>query len=509
MPLLLANLACLSQTVPPPGIPTGVPAAAGAPGNPFRDGPFHTILPNWPEIDTPDEDSLLAVASEGEAITVARYEAVPRTLGEHFARVLPDFGDFQAITLTTNDPAQVVLDANLDGAIPQRVRMVFLFCGGVSYRITGSAPPAVFDHLLEQLQQILDQATCEGDMPPVADEPGLIGLVANPAGADYRAAAMYHALAEARHAGVQATHVYLQWADVEKEPGIYDWAVADFLIDLPALAGLRLSLVINFIHTSLPGPMPPDIVGRPFADAEYVARAAAFAAAVAERYATELDYLALGNEVNIFFATHPDEQTPYLAAWRAMRAAVRAVRPELPTGIVFAFHEAMKEGTFAGIDSFRETDFLAYTYYPHGDSFNYDIDSSQFATVLEQMITVSGDTPFIIVENGFATAPALGGDEARQAAYIQATFAALATHREAFGRHIWYALHDGEPTGCAEAARSFFPTDFDAATAVGAQNWQRFQDYLCTLGLKYHDGSAKPGWEAFAEAVQSYENSHR
>jgi hypothetical protein len=50
------------------------------------------------------------------------------------------------------------------------------------------------------------------------------------------------------------------------------------------LEGLRLSLVINFIHTSLPGETPPDLTGKRFADPIYVERAAAFSAAVAERY---------------------------------------------------------------------------------------------------------------------------------------------------------------------------------------------------------------------------------
>jgi hypothetical protein len=211
----------------------------------------------------------------------------------------------------------------------------------------------------------------------------------------------------------------------------------------------------------------------------------------------------LGNEVNIYLADHPEEVEPYLTAFMAMRSAVRAVKPDLPIGTTLAFHDAMENGRFDLIDTFKSGDFLAYTYYPHTTGFRYDGDTDGFGMVLEEMITVSGDSPFIIVENGWATADSLGGSEIKQDEYIRATYAALAQHRDSFGRHIWYNLHDGSPEGCAEAALSFVPLGFDTAVAGEALGF--FEDYLCTLGLRYNDGRPKLGWQTFQSELVAFQ----
>jgi exo-beta-1,3-glucanase (GH17 family) len=175
------------------------------------------------------------------------------------------------------------------------------------------------------------------------------------------------------------------------------------------LDGLRESLVIDFIHTSVPGDTPEDLTGLDFSNPEYRQRATAFAAAVAERYGDELDYLELGNEVNIYFNDHPEEVDPFLEFVRGAREAIHAVRPDLPVGTVVAFHELINNDQLDTLDNYKFGDFLAYTYYPHVPGFRYDGDPGVFAGVLDQMIERSGEMPFIIGENGWATAVSLGG----------------------------------------------------------------------------------------------------
>jgi hypothetical protein len=82
---------------------------------------------------------------------------------------------------------------------------------------------------------------------------------------------------------------------------------------------------------------------------------------------------------------------------------------------------------------------------------------------------------------------------------VRSTFAALDKYRDSFGRHIWYNLYNGQPDNCASAALSFFPPDFDLATA--GEFWDFFEDYLCTLGLRYNDATPKEGWGAFIESL--------
>ncbi|MEJ2747688.1 MAG: hypothetical protein P8183_07230 [Anaerolineae bacterium] len=317
--LLLAGLAC-GRTV---ATAVSTPSQAAL-TQIVQDRDFQLTLPDWPSAAHPDENTLTAVSQNGQTIALARHELTPRIVGRYFLANLPDLGDFHDLELAESVD-QVVINGRIGGPIEQQVRFMFAYCGGYTYQLTGSAPAAAFDDFVPLLEQVAAGAVCAHQPQMAPDENGLVGLIINPAHGDYDFANWRTAVAEARAAGVQATHSYLSWSDIEKSPGQYDWSLADYLLDVMTLEGLRLSLVIDLIHTSVPGQTPPDLAGKSFADPAYVERAAALAAAVAQRYGDQLDYLALGNEVNIYLADHPEDVEPYLALLETMRTAVHEV----------------------------------------------------------------------------------------------------------------------------------------------------------------------------------------
>ncbi len=469
----------------------------------YEHGSFRVDLPAWPS-RTPDDDAtLVAVGTESWDISVARHAIVPRLIGRHFARVLPDHGEFASITLDDRDPGRVVLEARVADEAASILRIIFLYCDGASYQISGRSPQDSSIPFLGIFDGVLRSAGCRAEWRPDPQQNGQIGLVLNPARADFEFENYRAGIVQAREAGVQAAHQYVQWGQIESEPEIYDWTVSDLLIDTLALEGMRLSLVIEFIHTSLPGSAPRDLEGLAFDDPVYLDRAALFAAAVAERYGDVIDYLALGNEVNIYFQENPAALDPYLSAFGFMKEEIHAVRPGLPVGTVIAFHSAVNAGRLDLVGAFHSADFLAFTYYPHAAGFRYDVPVNGFGGVLDHMLEVAGGKPFIVVENGFSSAPSLGSSESRQADYIRETFSALALRRTTFERHIWFGYHDGQGEVCAEAALSFFPADFDPST-IDPQIWTAFQDYLCSLGLRRFDGSPKMGWEVFQQELEAY-----
>ena len=193
-----------------------------------------------------------------------------------------------------------------------------------------------------------------------------------------------------------------------------------------------------------------------------------------------------------------------MTLFSALETAVANTTPNLPTGTTLAFHTAVQQNRFDLIELFQGSDFLAYTYYPFGDGFRYDGDPAVFAKTFEQMTAVSNGKPFLIVENGWATSPILHSDEAKQAAYLQATFHTLTEQHSNFMRHIWYNLHDGLPENCAEVALSFVEPELD--TAAFGDAWSKFEAYLCTLGLRHSDGTPKLGWDVFVGEMQRYLN---
>ena len=503
--LLGMGLACSGGAVDPRPSPS--PTAVGTAdisAEPFTDQHFHITLPDWPIGSMTDEATLASVTQAGQTVALARHEAVPRMLGEHLANILPGNGPFSNIQLDVTRPDQVVLTADVGGEIPQQIIFHLRYCDGFTYQITGGGPISTSAELNSTVRSVVNSAVCTNTPQRPPNQAGLVGLVISPANEDFSYANWRTAIIQAREVGVQASHTYLRWGDIESEPGIYDWTFTDYLIDSLWLEGLRLSAVIDFIHTSLPGSRPSDLIGLPFDDPFLQERATTFALAVANRYSSQIDYLALGNEANIYLGMAPEAVEPYHQFWQGMKTVLMSVFPNLPIGVTLAFHEAQQSGRFDLIETFKESDFLAYTYYPHTNLFRYDEHTPQnFSAVVAEMTAVSGNTPYIIVENGWATADLLGGSEQLQANYVQATFEALTIHQANIGRHIWYGHHDGQ--ACQEAALSFVEPGFDVNSAGEA--WPAFEAYLCSLGLRRVDGSPKIGWSRFEEEISRYQST--
>lgn len=467
------------------------------------DGAFQIPMPNWSQLETNDETTLRVVQSpQGWAMSVARQPLTPRLIARHLASVLPDHGDYSSLTVDDSRIDSPSIEGLSAGDPPLAIHYDFRYCDGATYQISASGPADSFAEFRRLYDGLIGQIQCAAIPPENPNQAGLVGLIINPARNDFTFDNFRASVVAARDGGVRASHSYFTWGDIETAPGEYDWTVPDILVDMMALEGIRMSVVIDFIHTSVPGKVPADLEGLAFDDPNYIDRASAFAVAVAEHYRDDLDYLMLGNEINIYLAQHPDQVEPFLTAYQAMRQAVHQARPELPVGTVLAFHELINAGDFGLLQQFKAGDFLAYTYYPHASGFRYDVPTDGFGAVLDQMIEQSGEMPFIVVENGWATSEALGGSEASQAEYIRNSFQAMEQRPGSFERLLFYGFHDGERSICEEGGMSFFPEGTDPSSL--GESWNAFVEYLCTLGLRNYDGSPKLGWQAFQEQIAGY-----
>ncbi len=512
----LAALACTSGQGP------AAPTAAEGPAAPtaaekddqpsesaettilFQDGAYQIPIPDWPELEISDRLTLRAVQNrQGWSMSVVRQPATPRLLAGYLHSVLPNYGEYSSLKLNERPIDAPSIEGLTSDDDPVAFRYDYRYCDGATYQLSASGPQSSFAEFRSLYDRLLDESRCTAPAPPNPNEPGIVGLVINASNNDLDFEDFRASVLAARQGGVRASHTYFTWGDIETAPGEYDWRVPDLLVDVLVLEGIRMSVVIDFIHTSVPGKVPADLEGLAFDDPRYIERASAFSVAVAEHFGDSLDYLMLGNEINIYLAQHPEQVAPFLSAYQAMRQAVHAAQPELPVGTVLAFHELMSAGDYGLIQQFSVGDFLAYTYYPHAPGFRYDGPTDGFGAVLDAMIDQSGDTPFIVVENGWATSELLGSSEASQAEYIRNSFEAIAERRGSIERLIWYGFHDGERELCERGGLSFFEEGFDPGSL--GESWEPFVEYLCTLGLRNFDGSPKLGWQTFQEQLEAYE----
>jgi hypothetical protein len=139
------------------------------------------------------------------------------------------------------------------------------------------------------------------------------------------------ALARLAAAGVARIRNDLDWAGVERTPGVYDFSAIDPLVDAAERAGLRLLLILDYGNA---------LYGPPGAVVDRAGRAAyaAFAAAAAARYAGHGVIWEIWNEPNVpQFWTGPGGIRPDPLAYAALvAAAAPAIRAADPDATILA-----------------------------------------------------------------------------------------------------------------------------------------------------------------------------
>jgi hypothetical protein len=256
---------------------TPSPAPTSPTWTTFRDGSFSVDLPDWSDVPASDEETLKIVAQDDWGISVSRHITVPRLLAHYMAISLQDFGPYEDIEMDDASHDRVIIDVRSDQQPPIRLRIALQYCDGATYQITGSVPEGDLDAFLPTFEEVLERTDCSIQPHLALSSRGLIGLVLTASGDQFNFENYRANVVEARQSGMQATHSYISWGQIENADGSYDWSSSDLLLDTQALEGLRISLVIEFIHSSVPGEVPDDLVDKPFDDPEYVARAADFA----------------------------------------------------------------------------------------------------------------------------------------------------------------------------------------------------------------------------------------
>lgn len=496
--LLLATLACGQSA------PDGNAKPSSDEWNTFTEGGLRVDLPaDWKE-DTSSEEEVIYMVSNGKAsLWIKSWELIPSLVAKSVndwaaenekASILSETGDAERALF------ELALTENLNKL---RLSTLLIYCDAKAYEVTGVASEKDFDQYTALFEQIQASVTCTSSTHYPQLESGALGMVILPPtvdGDNFNPTAYQEALALARESGVQVSHYYLQWDDIEKEPGVYDWTIPDYIVEANALEGMELSIVVNVIHTTVRGRIPDDLAGLAFNDPVFAKRLSSFFAAFAERYAGRLDYLSVGNEVNDYFVQHREEIPAYISAFDETRAAIHEVNPDLPVGIIFAYHDAETMGTIDIVEQLNRGDYIGYTIYLYNEGFHFRRDPAEIGAYLDKMIALAGDTPVVITETGWSTAALLEGSEEGQAEYARQLFAALDERRAEIGFVSWFALHDPKPESCTEDIYSFF----EPGAEPEGEFMEAFETFICYFGLRQSDGTPKEAWAVWVKEAQAY-----
>ena len=295
------------------------------------------------------------------------------------------------------------------------------------------------------------------------------------------------AVALAQGAGVRGVIATYTWSDLEASPGVIDVSSMKSGLDYYHQKGLRVLLGIQVINT-VKREVPADLATVAFDDPQFIARFHSLLDAVRGVLSGGEKYISIGNEVDVYLQAQPSQWSAYSHFYADAVSYLHTQSPGFLVGVTTTF------GGFSGDASAQvrslnaASDVTILTYYPlQGDS--QGLPTTSPSTDIPRMIDLAGGKPVVLQEAGYPSGTLNGSSEAAQQAFVTDLLQA------------WHTAGDGLPF-----LSYFLLYDFDASTCDQLGTYYgsmdpAFLSYLCTLGLRHSDGTAKPAWSAFVTAA--------
>jgi hypothetical protein len=222
---------------------------------------------------------------------------------------------------------------------------------------------------------------------------------------------------------------------------------------------------------------------------------------VFDTFGSELAFFTIGNEVDRWLSkAAARERTGFVGFTRhildfARRHPNRLVTTRLGVSRTW---EAVVEATLPELTELtRESDVTIVTYYPIGADYRVLAPASASADLGALAEAALGNDELgkqvVIQEVGYPSAELCGASLQAQKEFFDSFFQALQFRRATFPFVSIFELADRPTVACEHDAVTF--GDPDALPLISAR---------CSLGIRAHNGAAKPAWASVLGALSAY-----
>jgi len=239
---------------------------------------------------------------------------------------------------------------------------------------------------------------------------------------------------------------------------------------------------------------PPDLMNVAFDDPQMLTRFNALIDAALPKFGKYVRYLAIGNEVDVYLANHPQEWAVYKTFYDGVVAHVHQVAPQIQVGVTVTFDGLLRHTN--EISKLNEkSDAFSVTYYPLGAGFSADNPDAPL-TDFPKIVSLAHGLPVLLQEVGYPTSDLLHSSEAEQVEFVKSVFAAWKSAGDSIPYLNYFLLHDFTEDLC---------NTFEGYYGLKNPN---FHAYLCTLGLRKADGTPKLAWQTFVDEAAKWRSSN-
>jgi hypothetical protein len=265
-----------------------------------------------------------------------------------------------------------------------------------------------------------------------------------------------------------------------------------------------MSVAFSVIHTSVKGEMPQGIVYRDWDDPELARRFVDFLSRYIERYSDTIRYVEIGNEVNIYFQSFPEELDAFRVFYSRVVEKIRQTFPDIKVGTIIAYHILRQHKQEKMYRELSLGDFESFTLYVYDNGFVFNHEPREIFEWLQDLEELTGDRAYALEEVGWSTAPTLEGSEPEQAEAVDAFFDYLHRAPARLEYMYWFILHETSLDEGRKQARSFFEEldpAFEESPAM-----RRFVTFLSLMGLRNKDGTPKAAWHTWTRRAERYQS---
>lgn len=277
------------------------------------------------------------------------------------------------------------------------------------------------------------------------------------------------------------------WKNAEPQPGQYDFNDLDAALREAAQFHLPVLVTTQTIDTNQKA-FPADLLRKKLDDPEVISRYKRLVRNLAPHFKGRVPWFMVGNEVDVYFAVHPDELEAFNRFYKAAYQEIRRSAPEVQAGLVFTYSGAL-ENTEPFKTLAARGDINCLTYYPLRPDFTFE-DPSVAERDIAKIVAAMRGKKFIFSEIGYASAESLSSSEAKQAEFYRNVFRALEKHQEQIIATMFFLQFDFSRKTCEELGSYY---------QVARAN---FKDFLCSLGLFDQNHRPKEAWTVFQEGMR-------
>ena len=314
-----------------------------------------------------------------------------------------------------------------------------------------------------------------------------VGVDANPkAATSYRQEDYKDSIALMRTTGANNFHYAKVWRELEPTTGNYDLNDVRFMMaqSSPLPVAFNLKLIDAGARN-----MPDAYRALAWDSPQMVEHVVAVIEQLAPVLGDRPWSYALGNEIDLYFASRSGEVAAYARLLAQVKPRVAALHPEASFTTSFQASAAPQLSTlYAPIVA--TLDHVAFTYYPLRGDFSVRPPTDVTAD-LRTMIAAAQPRPIYLQEIGYPSAARLGSSPDLQSTFVRLAYEAI---RDAGTSRV---------LGATYLFQSDFPNwlvdQIVLAYGVGTDN---FRAFIGTLGLRDDKDKPKPAWDEFMRQAQ-------